>query len=34
MAHRFAADYPKTDKDNAFRFEEAGSLPPRERNLC
>ena len=32
MAHRFAAAYPKTDKDNAFRFEEAGSLPPRERN--
>jgi len=31
MAHRFAAEYPKTDKDNAFRFEQAGSLPPRER---
>jgi len=30
MAHRFAAEYPKTDKDNAFRFEQAGSLPPRE----
>lgn len=32
MAHRFAAEYPKTDKDMAFRFEQAGSLPPRERN--
>jgi putative ABC transport system permease protein len=31
MAHRFAAEYPKTDKDNTFRFEQAGSLPPRER---
>ena len=31
MAHRFAAAYPKTDKDNAFGFEQAGSLPPRER---
>ena len=31
MAHRFAAEYPKTDKDNAFVFEQAGSLPPRER---
>lgn len=32
MAHRFAAEYPKTDKNMAFRFEQAGSLPPRERN--
>jgi len=32
LAHRFAAEYPKTDKDNAFRFEQAGSLPPRERS--
>lgn len=31
MAHRFAAEYPKTDKNMAFRFEQAGSLPPRER---
>ena len=30
MAHRFAAEYPKTDKSMAFRFEQAGSLPPRE----
>ena len=30
MAHRFAAEYPKTDKNMAFRFEQAGSLPPRE----
>lgn len=32
MAHRFAAEYPKTDKNMAFRFEQAGSLPPRERS--
>ena len=32
MAHRFAAEYPKTDKDNSFVFEQAGSLPPRERS--
>ena len=31
LAHRFAVGYPKTDKDNAFIFEQAGSLPPRER---
>ena len=31
MAHRFAAEYPKTDNTMAFRFEQAGSLPPRER---
>jgi len=31
MAHRFAAEYPKTDQDNAFVFEQAGSLPPRQR---
>ena len=31
MAHRFAVAYPKTDKDNSFVFEQAGSLPPRER---
>lgn len=30
IAHRFAAEYPKTDKNMAFRFEQAGSLPPRE----
>lgn len=32
LAHRFAIAYPKTDKDNSFVFEEAGALPPRERN--
>lgn len=31
LARRFAAAYPGTDKDNAFVFEQAGSLPPRER---
>ena len=31
MARRFAAEYPKTDKDNAFVFEQAGSLAPRQR---
>ncbi len=31
LAGRFALTYPKTDKDNAFVFEQAGSLPPRER---
>ena len=31
LAHRFAVGYPKTDKDNGFIFEQAGSLPPRER---
>jgi len=31
MAARFATAYPETDKGNGFRFEQAGSLPPRER---
>ena len=31
LANRFAVAYPKTDKDNSFIFEQAGSLPPRER---
>ncbi len=31
LAKRFALAYPKTDKDNSFVFEQAGSLPPRER---
>ena len=31
LASRFAAAYPKTDKDNTFIFEQAGSLPPRQR---
>ncbi|MEO6912113.1 MAG: ABC transporter permease [Edaphobacter sp.] len=30
IAKRFAASYPKTDKGIGFRFEQAGSLPPRE----
>jgi predicted permease len=30
MASRFAASYPATDKGNGFRFEQAGSLPPRD----
>lgn len=32
LARGFAAAYPKTDKENAFVFEQAGSLPPRERS--
>jgi predicted permease len=32
LARRFALAYPKTDKDNRFIFEQAGSLPPRERD--
>jgi predicted permease len=31
LAQRFAAAYPATDKNVEFRFEQAGSLPPRER---
>ncbi|MGC2615744.1 MAG: ABC transporter permease [Terracidiphilus sp.] len=31
LGKRFALAYPKTDKDNSFVFEQAGSLPPRER---
>jgi predicted permease len=31
MASRFATEYPETDKGNGFRFEQAGSLPPRDR---
>lgn len=31
LAGRLALTYPKTDKDNAFVFEQAGSLPPREK---
>ena len=31
LARRFAQAYPATDKDLGFRFEEAGSLPPRDR---
>jgi predicted permease len=32
IAARLAKAYPGTDKDQAFRFEQAGSLPPRDRN--
>jgi predicted permease len=31
LAHRFALAYPKTDRNNTFIFEQAGSLPPRYR---
>jgi predicted permease len=30
IAKRFAISYPKTDKGIGFRFEQAGSLPPRD----
>lgn len=32
LAQRFATAYPATDKGNGFRFERAGSLPPRDRS--
>lgn len=32
LAQRFAAAYPETDKGGGFRFEQAGSLPPREKS--
>jgi len=32
MAQRFALSYPKTDKELGFVFEQADSLPPRERS--
>ncbi len=32
LARSFAVSYPATDKDNSFVFEQAGSLPPRERS--
>jgi predicted permease len=32
LAQRFAAAYPETDKGGGFRFEQAGSLPPRDRS--
>lgn len=31
LAQRFALAYPKTDQNNSFLFEQAGSLPPRDR---
>lgn len=32
LALRLAGDYPKTDSGIGFRFERAGSLPPRDRS--
>src|SRR5258708_18206163 len=32
LAQRFAMSYPATDKGNSFVFEQAGTLPPRERS--
>jgi putative ABC transport system permease protein len=32
LAQRLAKTYPDTDKGNGFRFEQAGSLPPRDRS--
>lgn len=34
VAQRFARSYSATDKDNSFVFEQAGSLPPRERDAA
>jgi predicted permease len=32
LAQRFAQAHPETEKDLGFRFEQAGSLPPRDKN--
>src|ERR1700689_236172 len=32
LAQRFAKEYPDTDKGGGFRFEQAGSLPPRDKS--
>jgi predicted permease len=32
IARRLATAYPATDKGNGFRFEQAGSLPPRDKS--
>jgi predicted permease len=32
LAKGFAAAYPETDKGGGFQFEQAGTLPPRERS--
>jgi predicted permease len=32
LAERFGKAYPETDKDGGFRFEQAGSLPPRDKS--
>jgi len=34
VAGRLAASYPATDKGNHFVFEQAGSLPPREKSAA
>ena len=34
LAFRFAKAYPETDKGGGFVFEQAGSLPPRERGTA
>jgi ABC-type antimicrobial peptide transport system permease subunit len=33
LAQRFGLAYPATDKGNHFVFEQAGSLPPRDRDM-
>lgn len=33
LAQRFAQAYPATDKNLGFRFEQAGSLPPRDKSV-
>ena len=33
LAQRFAQTHPDTDKALGFRFEQAGSLPPRDKNV-
>lgn len=33
LARRFGKAYPETDKDGGFRFEQAGSLPPRDKSI-
>jgi predicted permease len=32
LAERFSQAHPQTEKDLGFRFEQAGSLPPRDKN--
>jgi predicted permease len=34
LAQRFARAYPDTDKGGGFRFEQAGSLPPRDKSTA
>jgi predicted permease len=33
IAHRAAAAHPEAEKDRGFRFEQAGSFPPRDRSF-